>query len=127
MVKSCSVLRARRWLQGEAISRFTTALTSSPSHRTRTPFEIKTELASRLPSIYNELLNVTNDLEKHMSNMLDVEFTIQGKEGNLNPIIPLTCTARLTTLIRKAESFTSFSADRGREQDRLQYALHSTW
>ena len=45
---------------------------------TRTPFEIKSELASRLPSVYNELLKVTTDLEKHMRQMLDVEFTIQS-------------------------------------------------
>jgi pyruvate,orthophosphate dikinase len=45
---------------------------------TRTPFEIKSELASRLPTIYNELLTVTTALEKHMRQMQDVEFTIQS-------------------------------------------------
>ena len=46
----------------------------------RTPSHI-TELESRNPAIYKELLGYTRKLEAHYKNMQDIEFTIQ--DGNL--------------------------------------------
>eukprot|EP00798_Chlamydomonas_sp_ICE-L_P027999 gene27999-31095_t len=43
---------------------------------TRTPLPIA-QLADKMPAIYKELVDVTTDLESHMGDMQDIEFTVQ--------------------------------------------------